>query len=166
MISDYLRVGRLYFALLAIFTLARLVQGATGVPYDKAHHVFSIVTLTFMAAAFFGAFCRRWRGYTGLQAMGLGLLFGAGAPVVIFTATVLSYAAGAETFFNHPRALNVAEAIPLADALVVRARGLVIGPMFSASAAGIGWALGSLLPLGAVRADVAPAPAATAVRTA
>ena len=108
MIADYLRVGRLYFLLLAIFTVARLVQGATGVPYDKAHHVFSVVTLTFMASAFFGAFCRRWRGYTGLQAMGLGLVFGVVAQLVIFTATAVVLRAGAETFFNHPRALNVA----------------------------------------------------------
>ena len=132
MIADYLRVGRLYLMLLAVFTLARVVQSATGVPYDKAHHVFSIVTLTFMAAAFYAAFCRRWRGYTGLQAMGLGLFFGVVAQVVIFAATVLSYALGAETFFNHPRALNVPAAIPLNDALLVRARGLVIGPIASA----------------------------------
>ena len=166
MISDYLRVGRLYFALLAIFTLARLVQGATGVPYDKAHHVFSIVTLTLMAAAFFAAFCRRWRGYTALQAMGLGLLFGVVAQVVIFTATALSYAVGAQTYFNAPRALNVETAIPLADALTRRAGALVIGPIIDAVAAGIGWALGGLLPATAVRADVEAAPAAAAVRTA
>ena len=166
MIADYLRVGRLYFVLLAIFTVARLVQGATGVPYEKAHHVFSIVTLTFMTAAFFGAFCRRWRGYTALQAMGMGLFFGILAQVVIFTATALSYALGAETFFNYPRALNVESAIPFSDAMIVRARGLVIGPIFTAIAAGIGWALGSLLPATAVRADVEAVPSAAAVHTA
>jgi hypothetical protein len=158
-ISDYLRVGRLYLALLAVFTVARLAQGATGVAYDKAHHVFSIVTLTLMAAAFFAAFCRRWRGYTPLQAMGMGLFFGVTAQAVIFTVTALSYAAGAQTYFNAPRALNVEAAIPLSDALVVRARGLVVGPVFTAIAAGIGWALGGLLPVTAVRGDVEPAPA-------
>jgi len=166
MIADYLRVGRLYFVLLAVFTLARIAQSAMGVPYEKAHHVFSIVTLTVLASAFFAAFCRRWRGYTGPQAMGLGLFFGVAAQVVIFAATVLSYALGAETFFNHPRALNVPAAIPLNDALLVRARGLVIGPIISAVAAGIGWALGSLLPVTVVRADVERAPGAAAVRTA
>ena len=166
MISDYLRVGRLYFALLAIFTVARLAQGAMGVPYDTAHHVFSIVTLTFLSGAFFAAFCRRWRGYTAVQAMAMGLLFGVTAQVVIFTATALSYAVGAHTYFNAPRALNVETAIPLADALVVRARGLVLGPLFTAIAAGIGWALGGLLPATAVRADAEPAPSAAAVRTA
>src|SRR5688500_12125917 len=164
MIADYLRVGRLYFLLLAAFTVARVVQSATKVPYDKAHHVFSIVTLTLMAAAFYGAFCRRWRGYTGLQAMGLGLVVGVVAQAVIFTATVLSYAMGADTFFNHPQALNVPAAIPLDDALLVRARGLVLGPIATSIAAGIGWALGSLLPVTVVRADVEPAPAAAAVR--
>jgi hypothetical protein len=166
LIADYLRVGRLYFALLAIFTVARLAQGAGDVAYEKAHHVFSIVTLTLMASAFFGAFCRRWRGYTALQAMGLGLLFGLVAQVIIFTATVLSYALGAQTYFNHPRALNVESAIPLSEALVVRARGLVAAPIVNAIAAAIGWALGGLLPATAARADVEPAPAAAAVRTA
>jgi hypothetical protein len=165
-ISDYLRVGRLYFALLAIFTVARLAQGATGVPYDKAHHVFSIVTLTLLASAFFAAFCRRWRGYTALQAMGLGLTFGLVAQVVIFSATALSYAAGAQTYFNAPAALNVAAPIPVADALQRRAAGLVIGPLFASIAAGIGWALGGLLPVTAVRADVEAGPATAAVRTA
>ena len=166
MIADYLRVGRLYLALLAIFTVARVVQGATGVPYEKGHHVFSIVTLTFMASAFFAAFCLRWRGYTVLQAMGLGLFFGFLAQVVIFTGTMLSYALGADTFFNAPRALNVESPIPLSQALVVRGRGLLFGPIFSAVAAAIGWALGGLLPITAVRADVEPARGAAAVRTA
>jgi hypothetical protein len=166
MIADYLRVGRLYLVLLAVFTAARFAQSAMGVPYDKAHHVFSIVTLTVLASAFFAAFCRRWRGYSGLQAMGLGLFFGLIAQVVVFIATVLSYAAGAETFFTHPRALNVPAAISLNEALLVRARGLVFGPIADALAAGLGWVLGSLLPVTAVRADVESAPAAAAVRTA
>ena len=46
MMAEYLRIGRLYFVLLAIFAVARFAQGAMGVPYDKAHHVFSIVILT------------------------------------------------------------------------------------------------------------------------
>lgn len=167
MIADYFRVARLYFVLLAIFTVGRLAQGAMGVSYDKAHHVFSLVTLTLMAAIYFGAFCRRWRGYTLLQAMGLGLMMGVIAQVVIFTVTVISYAIGANTFFNHPTALNVTEPLPLGDALLVRARGLVFGPILMAVGAAIGWALGGLLPeRTAVRAVSIPIAVPASGRTA
>ena len=166
MIGDTLRVARLYLVLLAIFTIARFIQGATGVPYEKAHQVFSIVTLTFLASAFFAAFCRRWRGYGVKQAIVLGLLFGLFSQVVIFTATVLSYGLGASTYFNHPTALNQSAAVPIGQAIEVRLLALFFNPIANAIAALIGWALGGLLPLAAVRADVAAPPASASTRTA
>ena len=60
--NEYLRVARLYMVVLAIFTVGRLFMGARGVPYERGHHVFSLVTMSLMASAFYGAFCRRWRG--------------------------------------------------------------------------------------------------------
>jgi hypothetical protein len=144
--ADNLRIARLYLVLLAIFAAARFAQGAMGVPYTKAHHVFSIVMLTLMASAFYAAFCRRWRGFRLLQAMALGAMFGFIAQVVIFSATVISYALGIDTFFNHPTALNQTEAIPMAQAVVIRARALVIFPIVNAVVAAIGWALGGMLP--------------------
>jgi hypothetical protein len=58
------------------------------------------------------------------------------------------------TFFNHPTALNVTSDLPLSEALVRRAAGLVAGPISNGVAAFIGWFLGALLP------DRTPAPAA------
>lgn len=147
--ADNLRIARLYLVLLAIFAVARFAQGAMGVEYAKAHHVFSIFILTVMASVFYAAFCRRWRGFRLLQAMGLGAMFGFIAQVVIFLATVISYALGIDTFFNHPTALNQASAVPLARAIGIRAPALVIFPIINAIAAAIGWALGGLLPEGA-----------------
>ncbi len=166
MIADSLRVARLYLILLAIFTVARFIQGATGVPYERAHQVFSIVTLTFLASAIFAAFCRRWRGYGVKQALVLGLLFGLFSQVVIFTATVLSYGLGASTYFNHPTALNEAGAVPIGHAIRIRLLALFFNPIANAIAALIGWALGGLLPTTAVRADVAAPVAAANTRTA
>ena len=162
--AEYLRIGRLYLVLLAIFAVVRFAQGAMGVPYMKAHHVFSIVMLTLMASAFYAAFCRRWRGFRLLQAMALGAMFGFIAQVVIFSATLISYALGIDTFFNHPTALNEVSAVPLARAVVIRARALLTFPIVNAIAAAIGWALGGMLPeAGAVR--VAPTiPAAASSR--
>ena len=160
--AENLRIARLYVVLLAIFAVARFAQGAMGVSYAKAHHVFSIFVLTVMASVFYAAFCRRWRGFRILQAMGLGATFGLIAQVVIFLATVISYLAGIETFFNHPTALNQESAVPLGRAIAIRAPALLIFPIINAIAAAIGWALGGLLPeAGAVR--VAPAVPVTPV---
>jgi hypothetical protein len=160
-VAENLRIARLYLVLLAIFAIARVAQGAMGVEYAKAHHVFSIFILTVMASVFYAAFCRRWRGFRLLQAMGLGAMFGFIAQVVIFLATVLSYALGIDTFFNHPTALNQESAVPLSTAIGIRAPALLIFPVVNAVAAAIGWALGGLLPDAAAlrAAPVAPATA-------
>ena len=158
--AENLRIARLYLVLLAMFAVARFAQGAMGVEYAKAHHVFSIVMLTLMASIFYAAFCRRWRGFRLLRAMGLGLTFGLMAELVIFLATMISYALGLDTFFNNPTALNQTAAVPLAQAVVIRARGLLILPVITAVMGAIGWALGGLLPdAAAVRAAPVTPPA-------
>jgi len=160
--ADYFRIGRMYFVLLALFAVVRFAQGAMGVAYEKAHHVFSIFILTVLASVFYAAFCRRWRAFGLKQAVTLGALFGFVAQVVIFLATVISYALGIDTFFNHMTALNQTEPVGFARALGIRAPGLVIFPIINAIAAAIGWALGGLLP---EAAEVRLAPAATVPAT-
>jgi hypothetical protein len=144
--AENLRIARLYFVLLAIFAVARFAQGLMGVDYARGHHVFSIFVLTVMASIFYGAFCRRWRGFRVLRAMGLGVMLGLAAQLVIFLATMISYALGMDTFFNNPIALNETAAVPMAQAVVIRARGLVAFPIINAIMGAIGWALGGLLP--------------------
>lgn len=144
--ADNLKLARLYFVLLAIFALGRWVQSLKHVEYDKAHQVFSIVTLTFLAAFFYGAFGRRWRGLSLGQAALLGLMLGFSSQIVIFLSTLASYSLGLETFFNNPRALNSPVPLDMAAAMQRRAGGLVVGPIFDAIAAALGWALGALLP--------------------
>jgi hypothetical protein len=145
-VRDVLRVARMYFLLLALFTVGRWAQSLGQVEYAKGHQIFSIVTLTFLASAYFAAFCRRWRGYTLLQAVLMGMTFGFAAQVVIFLSTVLSYALGMHTFFNHPRALNVETEIAMNDALLRRAGGLIAGPISNGVAAFLGWFMGAVLP--------------------
>src|SRR5437773_397552 len=100
--KEYLRVARLYMIVLAIFTVGRLVVGFRGVPYERGHALFSLVTMSLMASTFYGAFCRRWRGYTVTQAMAVGATIGLLAQVVILVATVLSYAFHVDTYFVSP----------------------------------------------------------------
>jgi hypothetical protein len=145
-LTENLKVARFYFLLLALFTVGRWAQSLGRVEYAKGHHVFSIVTLTLLSSAYFAAFCRKWRGYSLLQAVMLGMTLGLAAQVVIFLSTALSYALGLHTFFNHPTALNVEGDLAMKDALVRRALGLVAGPVSNGVAAFLGWWMGSALP--------------------
>ena len=94
LVRENLKVARFYFVLLALFTVGRWAQSLGHVGYAKGHHVFSIVTLTFLSSAFFAAFCRKWRGYTLLQAVMLGMMLGLLAQVVIFASTAALLRAG------------------------------------------------------------------------
>jgi hypothetical protein len=152
-VQDTLRVARLYLVLLALFTVGRWAQSLGHVDYAKAHHVFSIVTLTLLSSAFFAAFCRKWRGYSLLQAVMLGMILGLAAQLVIFLSTVISYGLGLHTFFNHPTALNVEKDLPMNEALLRRAGGLLAGPISNGIAAMLGWLMGAALP------DRTPSPA-------
>lgn len=177
--KTHLRVARPFLVVLLLFAIGRLAQGGSGVPYEKAHHVFSLVTLTLIAVPFHGAFARRWLGYGAMQALTLGAVMGFANQLVIFACTVGSFLLGAQTYFTHPIALNTLELgwvtdllakapagstiadfrslvettlaekvgdLGLATALGRRAAGLFFGSLLGALAAGIGWALGALLP--------------------
>ena len=144
--AQHLRMARLYLVLLGIFTVGRWLHGSFGVPYEKGHHVFSIVTLTLFSAIFYGAFTRCWRSYRLVQAMGLALLFGIAGQLVIILATVVSYALGLHTYFNDPRV--VADASSLGPALMIRLAVLVANSITASIAGALGWAMGALLPQG------------------
>ena len=145
--AENLKLARLYLLLLAIFTVGKFVQGAIGVPYEKGY-AFSIVIMTIHAAVFYGAFCRRWRRFRLWQAAGLAITLGLFSQIVIFVATLASYALGLHTYFNHPIALNapgLAE-VPFAQAMLTRVGGLVVNPILTGIAGALGWAMGGLLP--------------------
>jgi len=148
--AENLRLARLYLLLLAIFTVGRWLMGTFAVPYVKGHHVFSIVILTFHAAIFYGAFCRRWRRFRLWQAAGLALTIGFISQVVILAATLLSYALGLHTYFNAPTALlgpsaTIAD-VPFDQAMLARLGGMIVNPILTGIAGALGWAMGGLLP--------------------
>ena len=144
--KQYLRLARLYMIVLAIFTVGRLATGFRGVPYERGHAIFSLVTMSFLSCAFYGAFCRRWLGFSVTKAMGLGLTIGLIGQIVILAMTVLSYGLHIDTYFVNPRALNATEPLSFGAALVGRIGGLVVNSVMNAIAAAIGWVMGSTLP--------------------
>jgi uncharacterized membrane protein (DUF485 family) len=121
-------------------------MGTFGVPYERGHHVFSIVILTAFSCLYYGAFTRRWLDYRLIQAVVLGVIMGLAGQVLILVLTTVSYAFGLATYYNHPTALNAPEALSFGAAMGVRLGGLVGNTIGSGIVACLGWALGGLLP--------------------
>ena len=144
--ADYLKLARLYFLILAIVAAGRWGLSLFDVPYAKGTDKLSIFIATVFSSIFYGAFCRRWRGFKIMQAASLGAILGLTSQVVIFVSTLLSYLLGIETYFNNPIALNETTAVPLLAALGLRAVGLVVNTILNGIAGALGWAMGALLP--------------------
>ena len=144
--ADYLRFARLPILLLIIFMMGRLILGATGVPYEQGTWFFSMVVLSYMAAFFFGAFSRRLSRYKWYQGLLLGATIGVSAQVLILLATLVSFLVGAETYFNHPAALNVQEAVGVGQALLIRLFGMVVNAVAAGICGLLGWVGGKLIP--------------------
>jgi hypothetical protein len=141
-------IRRVRFAILflVLFAIGRFILGARGVPYASGTNIFSLVTFSYIGSLLYGAFSKPLWGARLPQAMMLGVAIGLSGQIIIFLSTLFSYLAATETYFNHPTALNVEQAIPLAQALGTRALGLVINPIAASIAALIGWSLGGLIP--------------------
>ena len=147
MLREYARLARPFFVMLAIVAVGRWLQGtAFGVPYEKGTHVFSIVTLTLFASLFSAVFARAWLGWRLAKATGFAMFMAVVAQAVILLSTAASYALGVPSYFSHPTALNQPEAVGLAQAMGIRAGGLVVNALLNGIAGALGWALGGLLP--------------------
>jgi len=144
--KEILRIARLYFVLLAIVTAGRWCTGFLGVPYDQGHHYFSLVILTVFSCIYYGAFSRRWKGFSVARVMLLGVTLGVAAQLAILLSTLASYAFGIDSYFVAPRALNATAPLSLSEAVANRLNGLVANTFSSVVVAALGWALGGLLP--------------------
>ena len=147
--AENLRLARLYVVMLAIVTLGRWGLGFYDVPYEKGTGKLSIVTLTIFASLFYGAFTRRWLGYRILQVVGLTMTLGLLGQVVILLSTAASYALGIDSYFNHPTALDQLDqkaAVGFAQAMWIRAAGLVANTLLNGIAGALGWVMGVALP--------------------
>ena len=102
--------------------------------------------LTLFASLFYGAFTRRWLGYRILQAVGLTMTLALLGQVVILLSTAASYALGIDSYFNNPIALNQKAAVGFAQAMRIRAGGLVANTILNGIAGALGWVMGVALP--------------------
>ena len=146
MLRENLMLARPFLALLAVIAVGRWLMGVREVEYSQGHHVFSLLTLTIFAAAFYCAFLRRWLGFGIMRCMGMAMTLSFFAQVVILVATGLSYAFGLDTYFNHPTALNVEAPIGATEAMLRRLGGTAFNTLAGAIIGALGWSLGAILP--------------------
>ncbi|MDQ3908453.1 MAG: hypothetical protein M3268_08925 [Acidobacteriota bacterium] len=148
MISRVLRFVRLPLVLLLIWAALRLFVGLRGVPYaPRGNAMFSVVGLTIISCLYFGAMSRRVGGFNWVGTILVGLFIGLWAQILVILATILSYVSGRETYFTHWDALNLPEGAhaTLAQAMTIRAGGLVANIIISVIAALLGRAIFSAL---------------------
>lgn len=151
MIAKVLRLVALPLVLLLIWTIARFSLGAAGVPYaPRGNAMFSVFGLTLISCIYYGALSKKLAGFGWGGTILTGYVLGLSAQILIFAATLLSYLMGIEgkSFFTHWDALNVPEGtmVPMSQAMISRAIGLALGPLFPVIAALIGRLLASLVP--------------------
>ena len=143
--SPYFRFVRFAIIWLVAFMIGRLVLGAMGVPYADGTMIFSMVVFSSIASLIYGGFSRGY-GYKWHEGLRLGSAIALSGQILIFLATIVSYLLGAETYFNHPTALQVEGAIPLGQAVGIRAFGLAANTVTNSIVALIGWSMGNLMP--------------------
>jgi hypothetical protein len=148
MLTEYARLARPFFVMLAIVTVGRWLMGTVfAVPYATGTSVLSIVTLTLFASLLSGVFLRPWLGWRLSQAAGFAMYMAVVAQVVILLSTAASYLLGIDSYFSNPMALNrQADPISFGAAMGFRAGGLVVNSLLNGIAGALGWALGGLLP--------------------
>jgi hypothetical protein len=144
-----LKFVRLPILLILLFAIGRFMLGLRGVPYaPRGNAMFSIVGVTLVSSFYFGALSRKVGGFGWGGTVLVGVILGLFAQILIFSATLISYLAGLNTYFIHWDALNIPEGttITMAEALSKRAGGLAFGWIFVVIVALIGRVLSVLAP--------------------
>lgn len=140
---------RLPLLLVFIFFVGKLALGAAGVSYETSNQFFSMVILQVHLAILWGGVGRRYGGYSiggAVTAVVMIVLF---SQILIWGATLVSYAAGLNTYFNDPMAvMRTTEPVSFGIAMGSRAFGLVVNCVIGAILGTIGYALGGLIPAG------------------
>ena len=151
MFARVLRYVRLPLALLVIWAALRfMMQPVFNAPYEpRGNAAFSIAAVTILSCLIYGAMSNRVGRFNWLGTALVGAVIGLSAQLLIFTATLVSFAAGIDTYFTHWDALNLPRdtRAQMGPAMTARAGGLLVGPLFGAVFALIGRAVfGKLAP--------------------
>ena len=145
--SERIQFVRLAWLLLLLFFVGKLIVDAAGGSYDLGNRLFAMVPMTVHLCLIWGAMTRAFRGQGAGQAFLTGATIAIFAQVLIFGATMISYALDLSTPFNNPIAIvGEDRAVGLSEALQARGFGVIANCILGGIGATIGWALGGLLP--------------------
>jgi hypothetical protein len=144
--GENFKLMRFYLVLLALFTVGRWALSLGGAEYAKTHQIFSLVILTNISALYYGFVSRTFLGAGVKRAVLLGVSLAAVSQLVIVVSMLVSYGLGMETFFNHPTALNVDQAMPFGQAVGTRAVGFVINVIVNGVFGALGWLIAMVVP--------------------
>jgi hypothetical protein len=148
MFSRVLRFVRMPLVLLVVWAALRFIIGLRGVPYaPRGNAMFSVLGLAIISCLYFGAMSRRVGGFNWVGTVLVGAVIGLWAQILIFMATLISFAADLNTYYVHWDALNIPEGthVPMARGMTTRAVGLVVGTILGIIMALIGRAVFSAL---------------------
>jgi hypothetical protein len=153
MLSRVLRFVRLPLVLLLVWAVLRfLMQPVFKAPYEpRGNAAFSVVAVTIISCLIYGAMSYRVGKFSWLGTALVGAVIGFSAQLLIFTATLVSLAAGIDTYFTHWDALNLERGAraEMGPAMTSRAGGLLAGTLLATVVALIGrLVFGKLAPRG------------------
>ena len=149
MLMRVIHFARLPLLLILIWAVLRFLMGPVfNQPYaPRGNAAFSVVAVTLISCLIYGAMSGRVGGFGWLGAFLVGVVLGLFAQALIFTATLVSIAAGINSYFIHWDALNIPEGTTatMSEALTARAGGLFFGTLFAGVFALVGRAVFSYL---------------------
>lgn len=149
MFSRVLRFVRLPLVLLVVWAVLRfMLLPVFHQPYaPRGNAMISVLGLTIISCLYFGAMSRRVGNFSWVGTILVGVVIGFWAELLILIMTLISLAAGIETYYIHWDALNIKEGThaTMAQAMGTRAGGLVAGPILGTIMALIGRAVFSAL---------------------
>jgi hypothetical protein len=150
MLSRVLRFVRLPLVLIVVWAVLRfMLLPVFHVPYEpRGNAMLSVLGLTIISCLYFGAMSRRVGNFSWVGTILVGVVLGFWAELLILIMTLISFAAGVETYYIHWDALNIPKDAPhatMAQAMVTRAGGLIAGPILGTIMALIGRAVFSAL---------------------
>lgn len=150
MLSKVIRFVRLGLLVLLVFALGRFMLGLLGVPYaPRGNAIFSVVMQTIVTALYFGALSKRVGNFSWSGTILTGVTIGVWAQILVFSLTVISFAAGLENSYYLTRdALGIQPpaAIEWVPLLISRAVGFVVNTVIATVFASIGRLLAPLAP--------------------
>lgn len=145
--GEYFKIARFGLAIILISAIGRWAVSLSGVDYlPRGNVIFSIVLATNYLALCYGAMTPRIFGMNWNQTLIPVVLIVIVGQTIVVLSTAITYAAGIDSYFNYPEALNVTEKLSSGDAFIVRLQAILPNVISGIVLCLIGQGLGKFMP--------------------